>query len=147
MMQDGSFILSLGVNSFMAYAVNLTNFLVTKYTSALTLQVLGNMKGIIATAVSVALFRNPVTPKGLLGYAITVAGVWMYSRSKQRANSIAEAQAVLRDITMVAVEPPPPTIGSMDASSHGCAHRSTRMGVDIAVCSTNNITLHASTRG
>jgi hypothetical protein len=30
---------TLLVNSFMAYAVNLTNFLVTKYTSALTLQV------------------------------------------------------------------------------------------------------------
>lgn len=28
-------------NSFMAYAVNLTNFMVTKYTSALTLQVGG----------------------------------------------------------------------------------------------------------
>lgn len=33
------FLASLIVNSCMAYAVNLTNFMVTKYTSALTLQV------------------------------------------------------------------------------------------------------------
>lgn len=34
-----AFFWTLLVNSCMAYAVNLTNFLVTKYTSALTLQV------------------------------------------------------------------------------------------------------------
>lgn len=34
-----AFFWTLLVNSCMAYAVNLTNFMVTKYTSALTLQV------------------------------------------------------------------------------------------------------------
>ncbi|GBF95844.1 sugar phosphate phosphate translocator-like [Raphidocelis subcapitata] len=75
------------LNSSLAYAVNLTNFMVTKHTSALTLQVLGNMKGVIAAAVSVALFRNVVTARGLLGYAITVAGVFAYSESKRRARA------------------------------------------------------------
>jgi drug/metabolite transporter (DMT)-like permease len=71
-------------NSCLAYAVNLTNFLVTKYTSALTLQVLGNCKGVIAAVVSVLLFKNKVTPRGMLGYAVTVAGVFLYSESKRR---------------------------------------------------------------
>ncbi len=35
----------LGANGALAFLVNLTNFLVTRYTSALTLQVLGNGKG------------------------------------------------------------------------------------------------------
>ncbi len=43
------------------------------------MQVLGNMKGVIAAGISIALFRNPVTAKGMLGYAITVAGVVAYS--------------------------------------------------------------------
>ncbi|KAI8468716.1 MAG: triose-phosphate transporter family-domain-containing protein [Monoraphidium minutum] len=88
----GGFLPSLLINSSMAYAVNLTNFLVTKYTSALTLQVLGNLKGVIAAAVSIALFRNPVTAKGLLGYAITVAGVFMYSNSKRKAKAEEDAE-------------------------------------------------------
>lgn len=37
--EDSKFILYLLFNSSLAYFVNLTNFLVTKYTSALTLQV------------------------------------------------------------------------------------------------------------
>jgi hypothetical protein len=106
------FLAWLAGNSCLAYFVNLTNFLVTKYTSALTLQVaegavkdpvalmrvpgvglrgapllatltvarvparqvLGNAKGVVAAAVSVAVFRNAVTAQGCLGYAITVAG-------------------------------------------------------------------------
>lgn len=73
------FFWTLLINSCMAYAVNLTNFLVTKYTSALTLQVLGNMKGVIAAGISIAMFKNPVTAKGMFGYAITVCGVVAYS--------------------------------------------------------------------
>ncbi|KAF6256719.1 plastidic phosphate translocator-like protein 2 [Scenedesmus sp. NREL 46B-D3] len=79
------FMWSLLVNSCIAYLVNLTNFLVTKYTSALTLQVLGNMKGVIAAAISIALFKNPVTAKGMLGYLITVIGVVAYSETKRRS--------------------------------------------------------------
>jgi hypothetical protein len=45
------------------------------------------MKGVIAAVVSVALFRNTVTPRGILGYAITVAGVFAYSESKRRARA------------------------------------------------------------
>lgn len=71
--------LLLTLNVFLAYFVNLANFLVTRHTSALTLQVLGNAKGVIAAGVSVLLFKNQLTSLGVLGYAITVCGVFAYS--------------------------------------------------------------------
>ncbi|CAI8597300.1 unnamed protein product [Vicia faba] len=71
-------------NSALAYFVNLTNFLVTKHTSALTLQVLGNAKGAVAVVVSILIFRNPVSVTGMMGYALTVFGVILYSEAKKR---------------------------------------------------------------
>ena len=41
--------------------------------------VLGNAKNVVAAAVSVAVFHNPVTAQGLGGYGVTVAGVAWYS--------------------------------------------------------------------
>jgi drug/metabolite transporter (DMT)-like permease len=72
-------------NSALAYFVNLTNFLVTKHTSALTLQVLGNAKGAVAVVVSILIFRNPVSVTGMLGYSLTVIGVLLYSEAKKRS--------------------------------------------------------------
>lgn len=80
------------VNSLLAYLVNLTNFLVTKCTSALTLQVLGNAKGAVAALVSVMVFANHVTLQGVAGYAITVVGVCWYSESKRRSKLDMEAR-------------------------------------------------------
>jgi Triose-phosphate Transporter family len=54
-------------NSILAYFVNLLNFLVTKHTSALTLQVLGNAKGVVAAVISVFVFKNVVTWVGWSG--------------------------------------------------------------------------------
>ncbi|CAN1124701.1 UDP-URONIC ACID TRANSPORTER 1 [Linum perenne] len=90
-----SFTLSLGrkdkflwllliLNSTLAYSANLTNFLVTKHTSALTLQVLGNAKGAVAVVISIFIFRNPVTVIGIGGYTITVLGVVAYGEAKRR---------------------------------------------------------------
>lgn len=73
------------LNSFLAYFVNLTNFLVTKHTSALTLQVLGNAKGVVAVVISILYFRNPVNVYSVLGYAITVTGVVLYSQARKAA--------------------------------------------------------------
>ncbi|KAG2318096.1 hypothetical protein Bca52824_021218 [Brassica carinata] len=72
------------LNSVMAYSANLLNFLVTKHTSALTLQVLGNAKGAVAVVISILLFRNPVTVMGIGGYSITVLGVVAYGETKRR---------------------------------------------------------------
>jgi drug/metabolite transporter (DMT)-like permease len=81
--RQGQFWILLAMNSFLAYFVNLTNFLVTRHTSALTLQVLGNAKGVVTVIASVAYFKNPVNAMTIGGYAITIAGVVMYSRAKK----------------------------------------------------------------
>ena len=43
-------------------------------------QVLGNAKGVVAAIISVAIFRNPVSTLGAIGYSITVGGVVAYSQ-------------------------------------------------------------------
>ncbi|XP_066391554.1 probable sugar phosphate/phosphate translocator At3g11320 [Miscanthus floridulus] len=82
--KDINIIWYLLFNSSLAYFVNLTNFLVTKHTSALTLQVLGNAKGAVAVVISILIFRNPVSITGMLGYTLTVIGVLLYSEAKKR---------------------------------------------------------------
>ncbi|XP_043724163.1 probable sugar phosphate/phosphate translocator At1g12500 [Telopea speciosissima] len=72
-------------NATVAYLVNLTNFLVTKHTSPLTLQVLGNAKSAVAAVVSVLIFRNPVTVMGMAGFGVTIMGVVLYSEAKKRS--------------------------------------------------------------
>ncbi|KAM1038123.1 hypothetical protein ACFX13_033581 [Malus domestica] len=86
--KDIKLIWYLFFNSSLAYFVNLTNFLVTKHTSALTLQVLGNAKGAVAVVVSILIFKNPVSFIGMVGYALTVLGVILYSEAKKRYTSI-----------------------------------------------------------
>eukprot|EP00475_Leptophrys_vorax_P039370 TRINITY_DN71079_c0_g1_i1.p1 TRINITY_DN71079_c0_g1~~TRINITY_DN71079_c0_g1_i1.p1 ORF type:complete len:321 (+),score=21.71 TRINITY_DN71079_c0_g1_i1:149-1111(+) len=88
--KDWAILPLLFVNSATAYFVNLTNFLVTKHTSPLTLQVLGNAKGAVAVVVSILLFRNPVTVVGMVGYSITVIGVVLYSEAKKRTSKQSE---------------------------------------------------------
>ncbi|XP_043716009.1 probable sugar phosphate/phosphate translocator At1g12500 [Telopea speciosissima] len=84
--KEGPFIVFLLLgNATVAYLVNLTNFLVTKHTSALTLQVLGNAKAAVAAVVSVLIFRNPVTVMGMAGFAVTILGVVLYSEAKKRS--------------------------------------------------------------
>ncbi|CAL9085660.1 unnamed protein product [Musa acuminata var. zebrina] len=82
--EDFKIIWYLLFNSSLAYFVNLTNFLVTKHTSALTLQVLGNAKGAVAVVISIMIFRNPVSFTGMAGYTLTIIGVVLYSESKKR---------------------------------------------------------------
>uniref|UniRef100_A0ACD5ZLE5 Uncharacterized protein n=1 Tax=Avena sativa TaxID=4498 RepID=A0ACD5ZLE5_AVESA len=83
--EDPSFVWMLLCNSSLAYLVNLTNFLVTKHTSPLTIQVLGNAKGAVAVVVSILIFRNPVTVMGMLGYGVTIVGVILYGEAKKRS--------------------------------------------------------------
>ena len=82
---DPFIVLLLAGNATVAYLVNLTNFLVTRHTSALTLQVLGNAKAAVAAVISVLIFRNPVTVMGMAGFAVTVMGVVLYSEAKKRS--------------------------------------------------------------
>ncbi|KAL1830886.1 hypothetical protein DCAR_0100838 [Daucus carota subsp. sativus] len=86
---DWFMVFLLAGNATVAYLVNLTNFLVTKHTSALTLQVLGNAKAAVAAVVSVLIFKNPVTAMGMAGFAVTVMGVVLYSEAKKRSKATA----------------------------------------------------------
>lgn len=104
--ENFGFVLLLLLNSVMAYFVNLTNFLVTKHTSPLTLQVLGNAKGVVATIVSILIFRNPVSTAGMIGYTITVFGVILYSESKKRSVKQQKKMEIMeKDIDLVEARP------------------------------------------
>ncbi|KAI4995938.1 hypothetical protein ZWY2020_040440 [Hordeum vulgare] len=72
-------------NSSLVYLVNPTNFLVTKHTSPLTLQVLRNAKGAVAVVVSILIFKNSMTVMGMLGYGVTIDGVVLYGEAKKRS--------------------------------------------------------------
>lgn len=89
---DHWFLLLLSSNAIAAFGANLSSFLVTRVTSALTLQVLGNAKGAFAAAVSIPVFRTPVSPIWVCGYAITLGGVFWYSSAKRRANALQQHQ-------------------------------------------------------
>ena len=59
------------------------------------MQVLGNAKGVVATIVSILLFRNPVSATGMVGYTITVFGVIAYSEAKKHATKQQHKRAML----------------------------------------------------
>lgn len=73
---------ALSLNILLAFLVNLFNLLVTKHTSALTIQVLGNAKGVVAAVISVMIFKNEVTALGAFGYVVTVFGTGLYTYVK-----------------------------------------------------------------
>lgn len=64
-----------------SFFLNLANFLVTKYTSAVALQVLGNVKVVLSILVSLLIFGNKVSEWSVLGSVITLLGVAMYNRA------------------------------------------------------------------
>jgi len=68
------------LSGIIAFALNVCNFLVTKYTSAVTLQVLGNIKVILSIAISLLIFHNPLSTTSAAGCALTLAGVALYQR-------------------------------------------------------------------
>jgi len=73
--------------------VNLTNFLVTRYTSALTLQVLGNGKGVIAVVVSILIFHNPWTMNSMGAPPVQSTGLSTQSLSGLAACHSSRLQA------------------------------------------------------
>jgi hypothetical protein len=75
---------SLLANCSGAFLVNLTQFAVTGEVGALSMQVLGNVKNVFTTTVSVFVFQNPVSAQGVLGYTITTLGAFAFGREKQK---------------------------------------------------------------
>mmetsp|Transcript_29748 Transcript_29748/g.75728 ORF Transcript_29748/g.75728 Transcript_29748/m.75728 type:complete len:393 (+) Transcript_29748:217-1395(+) len=70
----------LMISGLNACFLNVSNFLVTSYTSAVTLQVLGNVKSCLSIAVSVAIFRNAINWKQAVGVVTCLFGVWLYNK-------------------------------------------------------------------
>merc|ERR1712072_220192 len=63
-----------------ACLLNITNFQVTADTSAVMLNVLGNVKNCIGIVVSVLIFGNPLLVEQVLGVAVCLIGVYYYQR-------------------------------------------------------------------
>ena len=74
--------LLVGMSSLLAVGLNLFTFLVTFYTSAVTLQVLGQLKVVCSIMLSVAIFGNEVSPLAKLGSVVTICGMVGYARTK-----------------------------------------------------------------
>ena len=61
-------------------AMRLTRHVQPGASATSLVQVLGNVKGVVAVIVSVLWFRNPISLYGMLGYGVTVGGVVAYSQ-------------------------------------------------------------------
>lgn len=70
--------LLLFLTAFNAWFLSIANFLVTSYTNAVTLQVLGNVKTCLSIMVSVTVFGNPLQTSQCFGVASCLFGVWLY---------------------------------------------------------------------
>lgn len=70
----------LSLTALNAWCLSISNFLVTYYTSPVTLQVLGNVKTCLSIGVSVVIFRNPLHLSQCVGVAACLFGVWLYGR-------------------------------------------------------------------
>ena len=64
-----------------AFFLNLANFAVTKRTSAVALQVMGNVKVVVSIAISLFIFGNSVSGTAGIGCVVTLAGVAVYNAS------------------------------------------------------------------
>jgi len=63
-----------------ACLLNITNFQVTADTSAVMLNVLGNVKNCIGIGVSVLIFGNPLLAEQAVGVAVCLVGVWFFQK-------------------------------------------------------------------
>lgn len=74
-----SLLFVLLLNGFIAFLLNITNFITTKKTSALTVTVAGNVKHIVTIIASVIVFQNPISSLNAFGSVIAILGAMFYS--------------------------------------------------------------------
>lgn len=104
----------LFMSGAIAYALNVTSFLVVKYTSPLTYNVAGNFKIILSISISVLIFRNKIGFVNMLGCAVAIIGVWMYNTHRMNVNRM-EAEEAKRRTTSPQQEPVELKIDSNDS--------------------------------
>eukprot|EP00929_Paragymnodinium_shiwhaense_P076659 TRINITY_DN39447_c0_g1_i1.p1 TRINITY_DN39447_c0_g1~~TRINITY_DN39447_c0_g1_i1.p1 ORF type:complete len:362 (-),score=80.60 TRINITY_DN39447_c0_g1_i1:494-1579(-) len=73
-------IILLLLSGFNACFLNISGFFTTRYTSAVTLQVLGSVKSCLGIVISVAILHNPLKPAQGVGVLVCLLGVWIYDR-------------------------------------------------------------------
>merc|ERR1712014_319713 len=104
-----------------ACLLNVSNFLVTSYTWAVTLQVLGNVKSCLSIAISVAIFKNELLWEQAIGVVACLAGVWYYNKYGGPAKPLPVAvQPKRAEHSTGLVEPSP-----QPAGSEGDGHKQT----------------------
>jgi len=69
----------LALGGLNACLLNIANFMVTSYTNAVTLQVLGNVKNCMSIGFSIMVLGNAFTPMQGLGLAVCLFGVYLYN--------------------------------------------------------------------
>lgn len=68
--------------------------LVTSYTNAVTMQVLGNVKSCISIIISVAIFGNELAPLQAAGVVLCLFGVWLFERTQRQEKAAQTAAPV-----------------------------------------------------
>ncbi|XP_071848243.1 uncharacterized protein [Apostichopus japonicus] len=71
----------IGLSCSCAVGYNIMAFLVTFYTSPITLQVLGNLSMVLTVGLSLLLFRNELSLISILGIVSVTIGSWIYQKS------------------------------------------------------------------
>lgn len=104
-------VLLSGINAFL---LNISTFLVTAYTSAVMLQVLGNVKSCVGIVISVLIFRNPLSRMQGVGVLVCLFGVWVY----QRETALLKAAAAASKEILPESKPTPSIPFSIQVDKH-----------------------------
>jgi len=94
------FLLTLG--GLNACLLNITNFQVTADTSAVMLNVLGNVKNCIGIGVSVLIFGNPLLLEQAIGVVICLVGVWFYQKYGSSLKETTTSEASSKESNIIA---------------------------------------------
>jgi len=86
-------IILLLLSGLNACFLNISGFFTTRYTSAVTLQVLGSVKSCLGIGISVAILRNPLKTSQAVGVAICLFGVWIYDRRGAVIKTVVEPKS------------------------------------------------------
>merc|ERR1740121_1082397 len=82
---DGrAFLLHMFGSGLCYYLYNELAFLALGRLDPVSHAVVNTMKRVVIVAVAIAVFRTPVTPLGVVGSVVAVAGTLMYSLAKQK---------------------------------------------------------------
>jgi len=76
---DNNFWITMTVTGLLGFLINIAIFLQIKHTSPLTHNLSGTAKACVQTLISVAIFKNEITPLNAFGIFLVIAGSFWYS--------------------------------------------------------------------